>query len=147
MKAIRLWGLSVLLGQCEMLKHQGNDTCKTLVHRPYQIGERLYRTNPARPEPYDLAAKSLEINHRPRKAVRTIKKAIYDAGPAHADYAEYQVVLGDLWVGVMGDDPRGYARAKKACQMAPAEKSGDPKFVKKIEIRLEKLEYKHTRLP
>lgn len=136
-----------LLGKCEMLKHQGNDTYKILVHRPYQIGQRLYRTNPTRPEPYYLVAKSLVINNRPRKAGRTIKKAIYYAGPAHEDYAEYQVVLGDSWMGIMGDDPRGYARAKKAYQMALSEKSGDPKFVKKIETRLEKLEHKHTRLP
>lgn len=136
-----------LLRKCEMLKHQGNDTYKILVHRPYQIGQRLYRVNPTRPEPYYLVAKSLVINHRPRKAGRTIKKAIYYAGPAHEDYAEYQVVLGDSWMGIMHDDPRGYSRAKKAYQMALAEKPGDPKFVEKIEKRLEKLEYKHTRLP
>lgn len=136
-----------LLGKCEMLKHQGNHTYKILVHRPYQIGQRLYRTNPTRPEPYYLVARSLVINHRPRKAGRTIKKAIYYAGSAHKDYAEYQVVLGDAWMGVMGDDVRGYSRAKKAYQMALEQKSGDAKFVKKIEKRLEKLEHKHTRLP
>lgn len=133
-----------LLAKCEILKLEGNTIYQTLVHRPYRIGQRLYRLNPTHPEPFYLVAKSLLINDSPQKAAKFMKKGIYYAGPGHEAYAKYHVVLGDACMELMGDYAgEGYDEAKKAYQTAMAGKRADPEFTAEIETRLKLLEEKH----
>ena len=134
---------TALLEKCEQLKERGDTGYHHLVRRPYEIGLRLYKSQPSRPEPYYLIARSLTINDRPHKAGKYILKAVYFSSPEHQHYPDFQMVLGDSWTGQMlqGND-RGYARAREAYQKARDLRQGDPDFVTRIDRRLEYLETK-----
>jgi hypothetical protein len=134
---------TALLEKCEQMKDVGDPGYRHLVKRPYEIGLRLYKAQPSRPEPYYLIARSLTINDRPRKAGNWILKAVHFSSPQHTHYADFQMVLGDSWTGqmVLGD-PRGYTRANAAYHMARDLRKNDPDFVERIERRLDYLSQK-----
>jgi hypothetical protein len=134
---------TALLETCEQMKAAGNPGYRHLIKRPYEIGLRLYKAQPSRPEPYYLIARSLTLNDRPHKAGNWILKAIHFSSPQHQSYPDFQMVLGDSWTGQMEQgNPRGYARGREAYHMARDLRKGDPDFVARIERRLETLEKK-----
>ena len=134
---------TALLEKCEALKADQNTAYRHVVKRPYEIGLRLFKAQPSRPEPYYLIARSLTLNERPHKAGKYILKAIFFSSPQHPYYPEFQMVLGDSWTGQMlQGNSRGYARAREAYQTA-RELREDPDFAGRIERRMQYLESKH----
>lgn len=126
-----------LLGKCDQLKVYQDDYYQELVHRPYEIGMRLYRKNPYRPEPYYLVAKSLLINNRAVKARRNIEKAIHYASSGHADYAAYMEVLGDCRAEEAGSDRRKLKEAAGAYKAALAKGCDEPGFKDRVRKKME----------
>ena len=133
-----------MVEKCAQLKASGDSSYKQLVMRPYRIGLQLYQSAPTQPDPLYLIAKSLQINNRPRKAGKTIKKAMYYASPSSSNYPDYLVVLGDCWSDLLAQgDFRGYKSAKETYQQALGLRQDDAGFAEMIEQRLQLLESRH----
>ena len=78
--------------KCAILKEAGDPSYKVLIHQPYNTAQRLHRVK-AHQELYYIVAKSLLINNRTARAVKTVKKALR-LSPGNADYL---LVLGDAY--------------------------------------------------
>jgi len=78
--------------KCAELKRKGDPSYKTLVYRPYETAQRLHKVR-THQELYYITAKSLLINNRPARAVKTIKKALR----LLPDTPHYLLVLGDAY--------------------------------------------------
>jgi hypothetical protein len=142
---------SAVLEKCEMMKRSRDEKYKHSIMRPYEIGARLLKVYPHRPEPYYLIARSLAINNRFHKAGGYILKAIHFSTPSHKNYADFQMVLGDSYFGQMlQSTKRGpaeghkkdtlYIRAREAYKNARELRKDDPIFVERINRRLNWLE-------
>lgn len=139
---INLLYAKALLGKCDQLKVYQDSYYQELVHRPYEIGLRLYRQSPYRPEPYYLVAKSLLINNRAAKARRTIEKAIHYASSSHADYAAFMEVLGDCRAEEAGADRRKLKEAAGAYKAALAKGCDEPGFEDRVREKIKKIKFR-----
>jgi hypothetical protein len=142
---------SALLEKCELMKRSSDEKYKHLIMRPYEIGSRLLKIYPHRPEPYYLIARSLTINNRFHKAGGYILKAIHFSTPLHKNYADFQMVLGDSCFGQMVQSTKHrpaeghkktalYIRAREAYKNARELRKDDPIFLERINRRLKWLE-------
>ena len=89
--------LNILLAKaqvekCAIMKEKGNVAYKTLIYQPYDTAQRFHKIR-AHPDLYYIAAKSLLINNRPYRAIKTIKKALRFA----PDNTDYLLVLADAY--------------------------------------------------
>lgn len=132
------------LGQCAMLKANGDKSYKTLVQQPYVTGRRLHKINETRPEPYYIVAKALLINNKLDRSIRTIKKALYYS----PDNPEYLIVLGDGYAVLgdheyrLGEKQRLFRIAKDAYEKALKFGKDIPELNPVIEQRIDELSKK-----
>jgi len=113
----RQFDLEVMLARALLAKSaSGGSTSKDLAKRPYEIGRRLNRIDPYRPEPYFIVGRALLIYGRAGKAGKMAEKAIYYARGTHEDLAEYWMLLGDACMQRMY-----YSKARKAYETGSAE--------------------------
>ena len=138
--------LNILLAKaqvekCALLKAQGDKSFKTLIHVPYKTGLRLHKIDETNPEVYYIVAKSLFINNKSWKAVRTIKKALYFS-PNNADYLLF---LGDGCCVLAKEARESYqairlfSKAKDAYEKALKMRKDDEEFKSKVEKRIKEL--------
>ena len=135
--------------KCATLKAKGDKSYKILIQQPYETGRRLHKIDKTNPELYYIVAKSLFINNKIRRAIRTIKKALYYS-PGNADYL---LVMGHGCC-VLADHEedssqaiRLFSIAKDVYQKAIEIKKGDEEFRTNIEEKIKNIEEKIKELP
>ena len=94
------------LEECDLLKQKGNESYKSLVMRPYEIGKRIHLARDSYlPEALYVCGRSFYINNRRTRAMKYFKKAIK---LSESPPAEYFLALGDAeFAEGIGEDPTG----------------------------------------
>ena len=134
--------------KCATLKAKGDDSYKILIRNPYETGQRLHKLQ-AHPEIYYIVAKSLLINNRIMRAIKTIKKALR----LSTNNADYLIVLGDAnYILAEHEEDssqaiRLFSIAKDIYQKAIAIKKGAEEFRTNIEEKIKNIEEKIKELP
>ena len=134
--------------KCATLKAKGDDSYKILIRNPYETGQRLHKLQ-AHPEIYYIVAKSLLINNRIMRAIKTIKKALR----LSTNNADYLIVLGDAnYILAEHEEDssqaiRLFSIAKDIYQKAIEIKKGAEEFRTNIEEKIKNIEEKIKELP
>jgi hypothetical protein len=127
--------------KCAILKAKGDQSYKTLIYQPYKTARRLHKLDKTNPELYYIVAKSLLINQRVYKSVKTAKKALYFA-PNNPDYL---VLLADGYVALAESEQSPQrandllSLAKDAYEKAVVFRKDDEGFKTDIEKKIKEL--------
>ena len=127
--------------KCAILKAKGDKSYRTLIYQPYKTARRLHKLDKTNPELYYIVAKSLLINHRSQKSVRTTKKALYFA----PDNPDYLVLLGDGCVALAEGQQNSQqinnllSLAQDAYEKAIVFRKDDEEFKTNVEKKIKEL--------
>ncbi len=86
--------------QVERMKASGDKEYKELVMKPYYIGKRFVTGDPENSDALYVAGRSFDLNERPIRALKYLKKAI---SVANKDICEYYISFGDAILRVDAD--------------------------------------------
>lgn len=86
------------LEKCEIMKENGNKKYEDLVLIPWNIGKRLYSVSHS-PESLYICAKAQNINGRPTRAKKYIKKIMDESDPSKPNF-DYYILYADIEAGL-----------------------------------------------
>ena len=86
------------LEKCEVMKEDGNQEYKDLALIPWGIGKRLYSASQS-PESLYICAKAQNLNDRPTRAKKYIKKVIDESDSSKPNF-DYYILFADVEAGL-----------------------------------------------